>query len=78
MTEAKSQLQNLGTAEPAFNERRLNLLLRVMETLASGKASTEAKSDSTPEGGVKYPPAEPGALRFEPLEAAVAATHVTL
>ena len=52
LTEAKSQLQNLGTAEPAFNERRLNLLLRVMETLASGKASTEAKSDSTPEGGL--------------------------
>ena len=29
-------------------------------------------------GRVKYPPAEPGALRFEPLEAAVAASHVTL
>jgi hypothetical protein len=26
----------------------------------------------------KYPPAEPGALRFEPLKAAVAASHVTL
>ena len=25
-----------------------------------------------------YPPAEPGALRFEPLKAAVAASHVTL
>jgi hypothetical protein len=42
----------LGTAEPLFNERRLNLLLRVTETLASGKASTEAKSDSTPDGGL--------------------------
>lgn len=45
-------LQSLGTAEPLFNERRLNLLLRVTETLASGKASTEAKSDSTPDGGL--------------------------
>jgi hypothetical protein len=52
LTEAKSQLQNLQTVEPAFNERRLNLLVRVTETLASGKASTEAKSDSTPEGGL--------------------------
>ncbi len=52
LTEAKSLLQNLGTAEPAFNERRLNLLVRVAETLASGMASTEAKSDSTPEGGI--------------------------
>ena len=52
LTEAKSLLQNLETAEPAFNERRLNLLVRVTETLASGKASTEAKSDSTPEGGL--------------------------
>jgi tetratricopeptide (TPR) repeat protein len=52
LAEAKSLLQNLGTAEPVFNERRLNLLVRVTETLASGKASTEAKSDSTPEGGL--------------------------
>jgi tetratricopeptide (TPR) repeat protein len=52
LTQAKSLLQNLGTAEPAFNERRLNLLVRVTETLATGKASTEAKSDSTPEGGI--------------------------
>jgi hypothetical protein len=52
LTEAKSLLQKLGTAEPAFNERRLNLLVRVTETLASGKASTEAKSDSTPDGGL--------------------------
>jgi len=52
LTEAKSLLQNLGTAEPAFNERRLNLLVRVAETLASGMASTEAKFDSTPEGGI--------------------------
>jgi hypothetical protein len=52
LTEAKSLLQTLKTAEPAFNERRLNLLVRVTETLASGKASTEAKSDSTPEGGL--------------------------
>src|SRR5262249_24013 len=50
LTEAKSLLQNLGTTEPWFNERRLNLLVRVTETLASGKASNEAKSDSTPEG----------------------------
>lgn len=52
LTEAKSLLQNLGTAEPMFNERRLNLMVRVTETLANGKASTEAKSDSTPEGGL--------------------------
>lgn len=52
LTEAKSLLKNLGTAEPVFNERRLNLLVSVAETLASGKASNEAKSDSTPEGGI--------------------------
>lgn len=52
LTKAKTLLQSLGTAEPLFNERRLNLLLRVTETLASGKASTKAKSDSTPDGGL--------------------------
>ena len=52
LIEGKSLLQNLETAEPAFNERRLNLLVRVTETLTSGKASIEAKSDSTPEGGL--------------------------
>jgi tetratricopeptide (TPR) repeat protein len=52
LTDAKSLLQELETAEPLFNERRLSLLVRVTETLASGKASTEAKSDSTPEGGL--------------------------
>ncbi len=52
LIEAKSLLQNLATIEPLFSERRLNLLVRVTETLVSGKASTEAKSDSTPEGGI--------------------------
>jgi tetratricopeptide (TPR) repeat protein len=52
LTEAKSLLQALGTAEPIFNDRRLNLLLRVTETLASGAASAAAKADSTPKGGL--------------------------
>jgi hypothetical protein len=52
LSEAKSLLQSLATAEPVFNERRLNLLLRVTETLASGNPSNEAKFDSTPEGGL--------------------------
>jgi len=52
LAEARSLLQNLGTGEPVFSERRLNLLLRVTETLANGKASIEAKSDSTPGGGL--------------------------
>ena len=51
-TDAKSLLQNLETSEPLFNERRLTLMVRVTETLASGRASAEAKSDSTPEGGL--------------------------
>jgi len=52
LKEAKSLLQNLRTVEPMFNERRLSLLVRVTETMASGNASTAAKSDSTPEGGI--------------------------
>jgi tetratricopeptide (TPR) repeat protein len=52
LTEAKTLLQGLGAAEPIFNDRRLNLLLRVTETLASGSASTAAKTDSTPTGGL--------------------------
>ena len=53
LTEAKSLLQKCSKRRnPPFNERRLNLLVRVTGTLASGKASTEAKSDSTPEGGL--------------------------
>jgi hypothetical protein len=52
LVEARDLLQKLGTTEPIFNERRLNLLLRVTETIASGRASSEAKSDSTPEGGL--------------------------
>jgi tetratricopeptide (TPR) repeat protein len=52
LTEAKTLLQALGPAEPIFNDRRLNLLLRVTETLASGTASAAAKADSTPKGGL--------------------------
>lgn len=52
LTEAKMLLQGLGAAEPIFNDRRLKLLLRVTETLASGSASTAAKTDSTPAGGL--------------------------
>jgi hypothetical protein len=52
LTEAKTLLQALGPAEPIFNDRRLNLLLRVTETLASGTASAAAKADSTPRGGL--------------------------
>jgi tetratricopeptide (TPR) repeat protein len=52
LTEAKALLQSLGSAEPIFNDRRLNLLLRVTETLASGAVSAAAKADSTPAGGL--------------------------
>jgi tetratricopeptide (TPR) repeat protein len=52
LTQAKTLLQGLGSAEPIFNDRRLNLLLRVTETLTSGKASPAAKTDSTPTGGL--------------------------
>ncbi|MEO1193897.1 MAG: SEC-C domain-containing protein [Pseudomonadota bacterium] len=52
LTKAKSLLQCLATVDPLFRERRLNLLVRVTETLSSGEVSTEAKSDSTPEGGI--------------------------
>ncbi|MES5485470.1 hypothetical protein QMZ05_22200 [Bradyrhizobium sp. INPA03-11B] len=52
LAEAKALLETLGTAEPIFNDRRLNLLLRVTETLASGRASSAAKNDSTPSGGL--------------------------
>jgi tetratricopeptide (TPR) repeat protein len=52
LAEARTLLQKLETVEPIFTERRLNLLVRVTETIASGQASSEAKSDSTPEGGV--------------------------
>ncbi|BAR63644.1 tetratricopeptide (TPR) repeat protein [Bradyrhizobium diazoefficiens] len=52
LTEAKTLLQALAPAEPIFNDRRLNLLLRVTETLASGTASGAAKADSTPKGGL--------------------------
>lgn len=52
LSEAKSLLQELTTTEPLFNERRLKLLLRVTETLVSGTASPQAKTDSTPEGGL--------------------------
>jgi tetratricopeptide (TPR) repeat protein len=52
LTEAKTLLQAMGTADPVFNDRRLNLLLRVAETLASGTASAAAKADRTPTGGL--------------------------
>lgn len=52
LTEAKTLLRALGPAEPIFNDRRLNLLLRVTETLASGTPSAVAKADSTPKGGL--------------------------
>lgn len=52
LTEAKSLLQHLASTAPLFNERRLNLLVRVTETIANGKPSSQAKTDSTPEGGI--------------------------
>ncbi|QIG97697.1 MULTISPECIES: hypothetical protein [Bradyrhizobium] len=52
LTEAKTHLQALAPAEPIFNDRRLNLLLRVTETLASCTVSAAAKADSTPKGGL--------------------------
>ncbi|GAB5510410.1 MAG: hypothetical protein Rhims3KO_18110 [Hyphomicrobiales bacterium] len=49
---AKDWLKTLEAAEPLFNERRLNLLVRVTETSANGFATIDAKADSTPEEGV--------------------------
>ena len=58
-------------------------LIRSRKARSASECRASAWSRSTCSGsdcpaGVKYPPAEPGALRFEPLEAAVAASHVTL
>ena len=52
LKEARTLLEELTTAEPYFNERRLTLLLGVSDALANGVVSEAAKTESTPEGGI--------------------------
>lgn len=52
LEKAKAWLKALKASEPLFNERRLSLLVRVTETVAKGAATSEAKEDSAPDGGV--------------------------
>ncbi len=52
LNKAKDWLKSLKASQPLFEQRRLKLLVRVTETAAKGTASSEAKEDSTPEGGV--------------------------
>jgi tetratricopeptide (TPR) repeat protein len=52
LEKARCWLKALEASEPLFNARRLDLLVRVTETAAKGTATTEAKEDSAPEGGV--------------------------
>ncbi len=52
LEKAKGWLRALKASEPLFDQRRLNLLVRVTETAAKGAATFEAKEDSAPEGGI--------------------------
>lgn len=52
LEKARDWLKALKTSEPLFDQRRLNLLVRVTETAAKGTATSEAKADSAPEGGI--------------------------
>lgn len=52
LEKARVWLKALKASEPLFNDRRLNLLVRVTETAANGTATSEAKEDSAPDGGV--------------------------
>lgn len=52
LKQAQAWLKNLKATEPLFDQRRLNLLVRVTETAAKGTATSEAKADSAPDGGV--------------------------
>lgn len=52
LEKAKQWLRTLETSEPLFDQRRLNLLVRVTETAAKGAATPAAKADSAPEDGI--------------------------
>lgn len=52
LVKAQAWLKGLKASEPLFDQRRLNLLVRVTETAAKGTATSEAKADSAPDGGV--------------------------
>ncbi|WP_299551140.1 hypothetical protein [uncultured Tateyamaria sp.] len=52
LEKAQAWLKALKATEPLFDQRRLNLLVRVTETAANGTATSEAKADSAPDGGV--------------------------
>lgn len=52
LEKAKQWLKTLETSEPLFDQRRLNLLVRVTETAAKGVATPAAKADSAPEEGI--------------------------
>lgn len=53
LQEAKSLLQRLNTPEPYFNDRRLTLLVSVVDVLANGKTSEKVKaSTSSVEKGI--------------------------
>ena len=52
LEKAQAWLKALKASEPLFDQRRLNLLVRVTETAAIGTATSEAKADSAPEGGI--------------------------
>lgn len=52
LEKAQAWLKQLRASEPLFDQRRLNLLVRVTETVAKGMATSEAKAESAPKGGV--------------------------
>lgn len=52
LEKAQAWLKELKASEPLFDQRRLNLLVRVTETAAKGTATSEAKADSAPERGI--------------------------
>lgn len=52
LEKAQAWLKQLKASEPLFEQRRLNLLVRVTETVAKGTATSEAKAESAPKGGI--------------------------
>ncbi len=52
LEKAQAWLKKLTASEPLFDQRRLNLLVRATETIAKGSATSEAKAESAPDGGI--------------------------
>lgn len=52
LKKAHAWLKTLNATEPLFDQRRLNLLVRVTETAARGTATSEAKAESAPDSGI--------------------------